>query len=114
MAGERERFLAIASPRDWDCWLTLRADHFAAFKNPAQEARDKEILSRKFGGSCLFCLAFGYKCSECKTEEDQEEPPCLGDHGFEVIDLAIQRLEEAAIWDQTAVAGLPASSLADS
>jgi hypothetical protein len=95
---EKERLLSVASSRDWDCWLTVRADHFAARKDPGQEARDKEILSKKFGGNCLFCLAFGYKCWECKTEEDEENPPCVGGQDAEVIDLAIKRLEEAGIW----------------
>ncbi len=99
MEGDKERFLSVATPDQWDCWLTVRADHFAPRKDPGWEARDKENLSRKFGGNCLFCLAFGYKCWECKTEEDAEAPPCLGDHQAEVIDLAIKRLEEAGIWD---------------
>ena len=95
MRDEKATLLAVASPEEWDRWLTCNADPFHS------------------AGRCLFCEAYGArrghvpgKCRDCMPEGDFEacpyraKMPCVNHRYRDKIDLAIARLEAAGIWEE--------------
>jgi hypothetical protein len=89
---EKERFLAIASPEEWDTWLTKMGD----FYSPKGEDTD-------YVNSCLFCAAFGGDCHLCQANEGGMDHfyfrGCWLVPETERVDRAIWRLSKAGLWN---------------
>lgn len=103
---EREIFLAVATPEDWDCWLSFMADwvagDFPLFYELPACCSHRELWWRS--PDCLFCKAFGWDghsttrpCEKCMGDKYACE---RNHHWDERVDAAIVRLEKAGIWDE--------------
>lgn len=106
---ERETLLKVATPEEWDCWLTVLAD-LASLEVYCMS--QKNCGSCKFNNAygclkpvppdCLFCKAFYDDCDECMGKGNFRNPLSFHTCGDipinERIDRAIVRLEAAGIW----------------
>jgi hypothetical protein len=95
MNTEKEKYLRVATPDEWDYWLTLQADHNAPKrKGGKMNWATREINAMGFM-SCLFCKTFNRNCLECMGNQFG----CFGIPGRLKVDKAIERLEKVGIWD---------------
>lgn len=92
---DKERFLQVATPQEWDCWLSYTADKLSRYHD------DRGDFYRSRNKDCLICLAFQWDrewgtrpCKQCM------EIPCWFKYeDIERVDAAIARLEAAGIWE---------------
>lgn len=95
---KKEDYLAIATPEEWDCWLTEAADRYGKAQI--------DVLR------CFFCEAAGAKrgyvgdgrdiCSNCmpvQYDSMRRPLPCITISHKEKIDCAIARLEKVGLWE---------------
>lgn len=94
---EKERLLAVASPEEWDWWLSAQSGYF---------------IDNDFHLRCLFCEAVGafrgcvgngkpHDCGQCMPDGYKQRfvPCCKYDDLGDKLDAAIARLEAAGIWE---------------
>lgn len=108
--GLKERFLAVATPKEWDCFLSTWAGIF--------ERDGKTDYASDFP-PCLVCKVFGSRpgksrgCLECipQTRYNREKEfydgkfGCHLYDGYAKVDALIARLERLGIFDERDVTG---------
>jgi hypothetical protein len=104
MEREKDRYLKVATPEQWDYWLTLKADANASYEKNDWHVKEISKLYYLTGYDCLFCKVFGYeengkKRADCESCMGNGFAPCLGIPEHERVDRAIERLEKIGIWD---------------
>jgi len=96
---DRERYLKVANPDEWDRWLSWKADVYAPNRG-LDDNDDNDDCKTNFYEpgmckSCLFCIAFDDNCRLCMGDD-----ACLGIHRNERIDRAIEKLEKAGVFEE--------------
>jgi hypothetical protein len=114
MSIEKEKYLRVATPEEWDYWLTLKADANVCYDVKDWHVKEIEKLREKIGTDCLFCKVFevtdfylpkwcgNNKISDCRCCmkcKDEYNAPCLSIDPKDRVDLAIERLEKVGLWD---------------
>jgi len=90
---DRERYLKVASPDEWDRWLSYMADFYA----PGNLYIRKFSYYSMIGGKCCWiCLVFNANCRLCMGEA----MACLYIPRNERIDRAIEKLEKARVFEE--------------
>jgi len=98
----KEDYLAVATPEEWDIWLTTQAS--------VRSPKNRLALKRKIDNyirdeHCLFCKVAEKaseglpiaKCVFCMKDRDQIH--CSQILIEEKVDQAIERLEAIGLWD---------------
>jgi len=95
MTTEKDKFLFVATPKQWDCWLSYYADNCA-------DSPGSDFYDDFQEGFCLFCRAFRGHCWECMGVVSDRSTsfslPCLEIPQDQAVDRAIARLEKTGIW----------------
>jgi hypothetical protein len=108
MSVEKLKYLRVATPEQWDYWLTLKADAAWSYFMDDWHVKELEKVKEKYGTDCLFCKTFevesfdnNHKKSECKACMPKAgiNGGCLMICPEDRIDMAIERLEKAGLWD---------------
>lgn len=114
----KSKYLAIMTPAQWDCWLTLQAEinsssyclrDWSVEENKYFEGCEDKLIA--LSNECPMCVVFGYNldkekerpCHLCDVEKFDEFGHyfCLfGVDHSERTDAAIAKLEVAGVWDE--------------
>ncbi len=101
---EKERFLKVATPQEWDCWLTIQADYLVGqtYVWPELQRINERFKNTGISDGCLFCAAYKSNHKECMPHVYPGGfiYRCLSIPKREKIDAAIARPERAGIWEE--------------
>lgn len=96
--SEKLKYLKVATPEQWDWWLTLKADDLAPSRKGHKINWATRILMDMESPSCLFCRVFERDCASCMP--GGKFLNCITDvPGRLRVDAAIERLEKVGVWD---------------
>jgi len=88
---KKERYLAVATPEEWDRWLSHMADFYASRIDSVCFYQSNKI-------NCLFCEAFNNDCRLCAGAKYRHDISCMDISYEERIDRAIVKLNRARVF----------------